>query len=156
VAPPDAARRAVFFWSLTASLQAVVTPDLSVSFPSVYCVTYFAYHVGAIVAACFLVFGCRLYPRPGAIWRVYVATLVVTAVAAVGDILTGGNYMYLRDKPEHGSLLNLMGPWPWYIASTAALGLAMLFALKLPTDWVRRRDTAYPQHPAGDERVGDG
>ena len=133
-----------------------MTPDLSVSFPSVYCVTYFAYHVGAIVAACFLVFGCRLYPRPGAIWRVYVATLVVTAVAAVGDILTGGNYMYLRDKPEHGSLLNLMGPWPWYIASTAALGLAMLFALKLPTDWVRRRDTAYPQHPAGDERDGDG
>jgi len=146
----------VFFWSLTASLQAVVTPDLSVSFPSVYYFTYFAYHVGAIVAACFLVFGCRLYPRPGAIWRVYAATLVVTGVAAVGDILTGGNYMYLRDKPQHGSLLNLMGPWPWYIGSTAALGLAMLLAIKLPTDWIRLHDSAYPRHPTGDERAGDG
>jgi hypothetical integral membrane protein (TIGR02206 family) len=131
-----------FFWSMTASLQAVLTPDLSVAFPNVYYFTYFVYHGGAIVAACFLVFGCRLYPRPGAVWRVYAVTLMVTAIAAVGDILTGGNCMYLRDKPEHGSLLTLMGPWPWYVASTAALGLAMLLAIKLPTDWIRRHDSA--------------
>ena len=146
----------VFFWSLTASLQAVVTPDLSVSFPSVYYFTYFAYHIGAIVAACFLVFGCRLYPRPGAVWRVYALTLVVTAIAAVGDILADGNYMYLRVKPQHGSLLNLMGPWPWYIAATALLGLAMLFAIKLPTDWIRVHDSAYRGHATDAERTARG
>jgi hypothetical integral membrane protein (TIGR02206 family) len=131
-----------YFWSLTASLQAVLTPDLSASFPSVYYFTYFIYHVGAIVAACFLVLGCRLYPRPDAVWRVYAATLASTAVAAVGDILTGGNYMFLRNKPEHGSLLDLMGPWPWYIVSTAALGLALLLVLKRLTDWARLADTS--------------
>jgi hypothetical integral membrane protein (TIGR02206 family) len=133
----------VYFWSLTASLQAVLTPDLSTSFPSVYYFTYFTYHIGAIVAACFLVLGCQLYPRPGAVWRVYVATLAFAAIAAVADIITGGNYMFLREKPEHNSLLNLMGPWPWYIASTAVLGLALLLAVRLFTDWVRRRDLAY-------------
>jgi len=142
-----------FFWSMTASLQAVATPDLSVSFPSVYYFTYFVYHGGAIVAACFLVFGCGLYPRRGAVWRVYAVTLVITAIAAVGDILTDGNYMYLRDKPDHGSLLNLMGPWPWYIASTAALGLAMLFAIRLATDWIRLHDSAYGQHATNYERT---
>jgi hypothetical integral membrane protein (TIGR02206 family) len=74
----------VYFWSLTASLQAVLTPDLFSSFPSVYYFTYFIYHIGAIVAACFLVFGCRMYPRPGAVWRVYAATLVFAAIAALG------------------------------------------------------------------------
>lgn len=64
----------VYFWSLTATLQAVITPDLGQSFPSVYYFTYFTYHVGAIVAACFLVFGCRLYPRPRAYWRVFALT----------------------------------------------------------------------------------
>jgi hypothetical integral membrane protein (TIGR02206 family) len=132
----------VYFWSLTASLQAVLTPDLSWSFPSVYYFTYFIYHIGAIVAACFLVLGCRMYPRAGAVWRVYAATLAFTAVAALGDILTGGNYMYLREKPEHNSLLNLMGPWPWYIASTIVLGLALLFAVRLLTDWIRHRNLA--------------
>ena len=133
----------VYFWSLTASLQAVLTPDLSWNFPSVYYFTYFIYHIGAIAAACLLVFGCRMYPRPGAVWRVYATTLAFAAIAAVGDILTGGNYMYLREKPEHNSLLSVMGPWPWYIAATVALGLVMLLAVKVLTDWVRHRDIAY-------------
>jgi hypothetical integral membrane protein (TIGR02206 family) len=141
-----------YFWSLTASLQALLTPDLAASFPSVYYFTYFTYHIGAVVAACFLVLGCLLYPRPGAVWRVYATTLVFTVVAAVGDILTGGNYMYLREKPAHNSLLNLMGPWPWYIASTAALGLALLLAVKLLTDWIRRRDPACRGGATSDER----
>jgi hypothetical integral membrane protein (TIGR02206 family) len=116
-----------YFWALTATLQAVVTPDLAYSFPSVFYFTYFTYHGGAILAACLLVFGCRLYPRPGAVRRVYAASLVWTAVAGAGDVITGGNYMYLRDKPAHGTLLDVMGPWPWYIASTAVLGLGLLY-----------------------------
>jgi hypothetical integral membrane protein (TIGR02206 family) len=126
-----------YFWSLTASLQALLTPDLSVSFPNVYYFTYFIYHIGAVVAACFLVLGRGLYPRPGAVWRVYATTLGVAVVAGIGDLLTGGNYMYLRRKPVHNSLLSLMGSWPWYIASTLLLGLGLLFVVKLLTDrWV--------------------
>jgi hypothetical integral membrane protein (TIGR02206 family) len=138
----------VYFWSLTASLQATLTPDLSWTFPSVYYFTYFIYHVGAIAGGCFLVLGCRLYPRPGAVGRVYAATLAFAAVAAVGDVLTGGNYMFLSEKPEYGSLLNVMGPWPWYIASTIVLGLALLVLVKLLTDWARRHDPALS--PAGE------
>jgi hypothetical integral membrane protein (TIGR02206 family) len=130
----------LYFWSLTASLQALLTPDLGQSFPSVYYFTYFSYHTGAVVAACFLVFGCRLYPRPGAFRRVFALTLAFAAVAGAGDLLTGGNYMYLRDKPAHNSLLDLVGPWPWYIVSTAALAVAMLLALQLLADAVRERE----------------
>lgn len=126
-----------YFWAFTASLQAVLTPDLAQSFPSIYYFTYFTYHVGVIVAASFLVFGCRLYPRPGAIWRVYGLTLAWTAIAALGDVLTGGNYMYLRTKPVHSSLLSVLGPWPWYIVATAALGLLMLLVLDAITGAVR-------------------
>jgi hypothetical integral membrane protein (TIGR02206 family) len=134
----------VYFWSLTASLQALLTPDLGNSFPSVYYFTYFAYHIGAVVAACFLVLGCRLYPKPGAVWRVFATTLAFTAVAGLGDILTGGNYMYLRQKPAHNSLLNLMGPWPWYIVSTVGLALALLLAVNRLTEWIECRDRPRP------------
>src|SRR6516225_1300629 len=97
-----------YFWSYTATLQATLTPDLGQNFPSVFNFTYFTYHVGAIVAASFLVFGCRLYPRPGAVWRVFGITLAWTVIAGTGDVITGGNYMYLAGKPVHHSLLNLM------------------------------------------------
>jgi hypothetical integral membrane protein (TIGR02206 family) len=119
----------VYFWAFSASLQATLTPDLGSTFPSVFYFSYFFYHVGSIVAASLLVFGCRLYPRRGAIWRVYLLTLAFTAVSGLGDLTTGGNYMYLRSKPIHNSLLNVMGPWPLYIASGAALGLVLFLVL---------------------------
>jgi hypothetical integral membrane protein (TIGR02206 family) len=115
-----------YFWSYTATLQATLTPDLAQNFPSVFYFTYFTYHVGAIVAASFLVFGCRQYPRPGAVWRVFWITLAWAALAGAGDLITGGNYMYLRTRPIHNSLLSLMGPWPWYVVGGTALGLALL------------------------------
>jgi hypothetical integral membrane protein (TIGR02206 family) len=132
-----------YFWAFTASLQAALTPDLAQAFPSIFYFTYFTYHVGAIVAACLLVFGCRLYPRHDAIWRVYGLTLCWAALAGLGDVITGGNYMYLRSKPVQHSLLNVMGPWPWYIASGAAVGLLMFLALRALPDVARRRDVGY-------------
>ncbi len=138
-----------WFWSLTASLQAVLTPDLAVSFPDVYYFTYFIYHIGAIVGACLLVLGDRNYPRPGAVWRVYLTTLAFTMLAAAGDIVTGGNYMFLSEKPEHNSLLDVLGPWPWYIASTAVVGLGMLLIVQLLTDRAARRWPSPGVAPAG-------
>ena len=118
-----------YFWGLSASLQAVITPDLNESFPDVLWFTYYATHGGAIAAACLLVFIERRYPRRGAVWRVYGITLAFAACAALGTIASGGNYMFLRRKPAHGSLLDFMGPWPLYIVVAAAFGLVLLLAL---------------------------
>ena len=130
----------VYFWALTASLQATVTPDLAQTFPSIYYFTYFDYHVGAVIGGCMLVFGCRQYPRPHAAWRAFAATLAFAALAAAGDLITGGNYLYLRSKPQHNSLLSVFGPWPWYIVGAALVGLAMLLVLQWIADRVRRWD----------------
>jgi hypothetical integral membrane protein (TIGR02206 family) len=129
----------VYFWALSASLQAVLTPDLGQTFPDVLYFTYFATHSGAILAACLLVLGSRHLPRPGAVWRVYGITAAFAALAAIGTALTGGNYMFLRHKPTSGSVLDFMGPWPWYILAGAALGLAMFLALEALARLVRRR-----------------
>jgi hypothetical integral membrane protein (TIGR02206 family) len=119
----------VYFWALSASLQAVLTPELGNGFPDPLFFTYFATHSGAVAAACLLVFGTRRTPRPGAVSRTYAVTLGVALLAAVATVLTGGNYMFLRRKPAHGSLLDLMGPWPAYILSAAALALVLFAAL---------------------------
>lgn len=126
---PGLATELVWFWALSASLQAVLTPDLNHTFPDVLYLTYFVTHSGAVAAACLLVIGMRLAPRPGAAWRAFGVTLAVAALAAAGCLITGGNYMFLRRKPD-GSILDAMGPWPWYIAGGAALGLALLLVLQ--------------------------
>jgi hypothetical integral membrane protein (TIGR02206 family) len=148
----------LYFWALTASVQAVVTPDLAQAFPDPLFFTYFATHSGAIAAACLLVFGARRAPRPGAVWRVYAITAAFAAVAAVATVLTGGNYMFLRRKPVGGSLLDVMGPWPVYIVAGAAFGLLMFAALAALARWsvpMAPLATARPQ-PARAGRSGRG
>jgi hypothetical integral membrane protein (TIGR02206 family) len=120
----------------------VVTPSLNEAFPSVFYFTYFTTHCGVVVAACLLVFGVGLRPRPGAVRRAFAATVLMAAAAGLGDLLTGGDYMYLRAKPADASLLSVMGPWPVYIAAAAVLALvlfALLYALASPGSSSARR-----------------
>jgi hypothetical integral membrane protein (TIGR02206 family) len=119
----------LYFWALTASLQAVITPDLHQTVPSIFFFTYFLTHSGAVVAATLLVFGLGQRPRPHAVPKVFAVTLAMAAVAGLGNVLTGGNYMYLREKPSQASLLDQMGPWPVYILVAAAIALVLFAAL---------------------------
>jgi hypothetical integral membrane protein (TIGR02206 family) len=123
-----------YFWALTATVQALLTPDLRQGFPDYRWWWFFVAHAGVVVAAVFLAWGRRRTPRPGAVPRVYAWSLAVTGLAALGTIAFDGNYMFLREPPDRGSLLDLMGPWPWYIASAAALALALFWLLDRPFD----------------------
>ena len=128
-----------WFLALTATLQALLTPDLGYAFPDVLYFTFFATHGGAIVAPLALVAGLRLVPRRWAVWRVYGLTAAFAVVAAIGCLATGGNYMFLRRKPSNGSILDPLGPWPWYLLAAAALALTMLLAVEALTRTLARR-----------------
>jgi hypothetical integral membrane protein (TIGR02206 family) len=131
----------VYMWALSASLQATLTPDLAWTFPSVFYFTFFVYHEVAIVAALVLAFGLRLYPRPGAWWRTFAATCGFAIGAGIADaLIRGADYMFLAAKPTDGSLLSVLGPWPWYLVSVAAVAVAMLLLLQAIAGAVQRRD----------------
>jgi hypothetical integral membrane protein (TIGR02206 family) len=131
-----------YFWALTASLQALLTPNLTERTADIFVWTFFITHGGAIVAAILLVFGLRIVPPAGAVPRVFGATVVVAATAALGDRITGGNYMFLREKPSTASLLDVIGPWPVYIVSAAVLALGLFAVLDVPLRRARRRGSS--------------
>lgn len=130
----------VFFWAFSASLQGLLTPDLPDAFPDILFFTYFTTHGGVIAAACLLVLGLRIAPRPWAVWRVYGLTAAFAVLAAIGSAASGGNYMFLRRKPSTGSILDPLGPWPWYILGAAAIGLVMLLVLEAAGRMIARAD----------------
>lgn len=127
-----------YFWGFGAVIQALATPDFPEHFPDPAYFRFYVAHGGILLAAVFLTIGLRITPRPGAPRRVFLATIAFTAVVGLADILTGGNYMYLRAKPAAGSLLNFMGPWPWYIGSGLVLAVVFLGLLNAPF-WIARR-----------------
>ena len=44
----------------------------------------------------------------------------------------GSNYMWIARKPDFPSLIDHLGPWPWYILSMVALGFGICLILYLP------------------------
>ena len=121
-----------YFWGLAGTLQAVVTPDLSAGFPQLEFFMFVVGHLGIVVAALFLVVGLRLRPRPGSVTRVFAITAAYTAFVGWFDWVTGSNYMFLAAVPRNGSLLSVLGPWPWYILSAAGVALVLLLILDAP------------------------
>ena len=128
-----------YFWGLGGTVQALLTPDLRDHFPAFPYLQFYATHDLVVLAALFLVIGLRLQPRAGAVRRVFLITLAFAAVIGLIDLITGGNYLYLRQVPAQGSLLSVMGPWPWYIAVGALLTLIVLTVLDAPFRLSRNR-----------------
>ncbi|MGA8679200.1 MAG: TIGR02206 family membrane protein [Acidimicrobiales bacterium] len=142
-----------YFWGLAGSLQSLLTPDLKVGWPSLEFVEYVVAHAAIVCAALFLVVGQRLAPRRRAVVRIWLITLVYSGFVGVVDALSGGNYMYLRHVPGEWTLLSVLGPWPWYIASAAGVALVLFTLLDLPF-WRGRRDLGASVRPVGPR--GDG
>ncbi len=118
------------FWGLTLTTQGVFTPDV-MDFPDVSYITFWVMHLMVVLAAVYLVFGLKLLPR----WRDYGWTVATTAawavVAYVLNLVLDANYGYLRRKPEFASMLDLLGPWPFYILSEIALVAAVWAVMTL-------------------------
>ena len=127
-----------YFWGLAGTMQAVITPDLPQHFPSFPFFQYYVAHGGIVTAALFLVVGLGQWPRRDSLLRVLAITIAYVLVVGAIDAATGSNYMYLRSKPASGSLLDLLGPWPWYIAWAALVGIALLVILDAPFRWLSR------------------
>jgi len=128
-----------YFWGLAGTANGLITPDVSDHFPSFGFMQYFIAHGAIVAAALFLVIGLKISPRPGAVVRVFVLTFVLMVLYAGINLLSDGNYMYLRHTPGAHSLLDLLGPWPWYIAGAAALALVLFAILDLPFTIGRHR-----------------
>ena len=103
-----------YFWGLAGTIQALLTPDLPQHFPSY---PYFQYYIahGGVVAA---------------------------ALVGFVDAVTGADYMYLRSKPPTATLLDFLGPWPWYILSAAVIAACLFAILDAPFRLRERRAEA--------------
>lgn len=127
-----------YFWGLAGTIQAVITPDLPQHFPSFLFIQYYTAHGGVVAAAVLLVVGLGQWPRRNAIYRVGALTVAYAAFVGLLDAATGANYMYLRAKPASATVLDLMGPWPWYIGAAALVAIALFVILDAPFRVLRR------------------
>jgi hypothetical integral membrane protein (TIGR02206 family) len=121
-----------YFWALSGTLQALLTPDLYYGFPDLRFIVFFAFHDGAIAAALYLLVACGMRPVPASLPRVVVWSLGYFVAALAVNAVFHTNFGFLSEKPAKASLLDLMGPWPIYDFELLGLGIGFLILLYLP------------------------
>jgi hypothetical integral membrane protein (TIGR02206 family) len=133
-----------YLWGITLTTQAMLTPDLASAFPEPRFLMFWAMHVLVVWAAVHLVFGLRMLPT----WATYRRTVGITAVWAgavmVYNTVADTNYGYLNGKPDNASILDLLGPWPFYVVAEIVIIMVVWALMTWP--WARR--SSHLQTPA--------
>ncbi len=136
-----------YFLGLGGVLQATLTPDLSRGFPSWDFILFFWSHGGTLISIIFLIAAREFRPRSRSILRMMIALNGYALVVGTLDAVFGWNYGYLCRKPWRASLLDYLGPWPWYLLSLELVSSLIFLLLCLPWE-IRRGRAAGPSNAA--------
>ena len=115
-----------FFWGIAGSSQALLTPELRHGFPSPFFFGFFATHGGVVAGALYLAGGLGRPIDWRSLKRVWLLTHLYAGVIALFNWRLGTNYLFLSEKPTQATLLDLFGPWPWYLIGLEVLGVLLL------------------------------
>ncbi len=128
-----------YFAGIGGAIMALLTPELVYGFPHVIFLLFFISHFGIIAASLFMMVTMDYKPSLKSIGRASLWLNVILIPIFIVNASTGANYMFLMRKPGTASLLDLMGPWPWYILVMEALALIVFLLLYVPFIFINKK-----------------
>lgn len=111
----------LLFTALLGATQALFTPLLQHDFPHFRYFHFFYTHLMMIWVAFYFTWVKGYKPTILSVIRLVFYLNVLMPIIILINNLVGGNYMFLNHKPTSASLLDLLGPYPWYILSLEVL-----------------------------------
>ncbi len=122
-----------YFLGIGGALQAILTPDLGMyAFPHFRYFQVFLSHGGIVTAAVFMTVVEGYRPTWKSLGRTIVYMNVYMLAVGAINALIGSNYLFIAHKPETASMIDLLGPWPWYILALEGIGLVLFTLLYVP------------------------
>jgi hypothetical integral membrane protein (TIGR02206 family) len=132
-----------YFLGIAGAIQALLTPDAGqYGFPHFRAFQVMVSHGSIVTAAIYMTFVEGFRPYWSSLRRVAIGTNLYVVAIMVVNWLLGSNYLFIARKPDTASLMDVLGPWPWYILSIELIGLTLCLLLYLPyairDRWVQR------------------
>ncbi len=128
----------LYYWGLTFTVLASITPALDYGFPNAFFFQFFWWHAIIVAVAAYLTWGVGMRPT----WGLYRMILVVTACYAAIlyplNMALGTNYMFINRKPHQATILDHLGPHPVYVAIGVGLAIVVWAAMTWPWEHAAR------------------
>ncbi|MDF1697179.1 MAG: TIGR02206 family membrane protein [Saprospiraceae bacterium] len=121
-----------YFFTMVGTLQALLTPDLPQAAPHYSYMSYWVLH-GVLIYLpiyCIVVFGFRIKKKD--FINAVIAGNIYLLITLLINYGIGSNYFYTSHKPPSASLLDFLGPWPWYILSVELLSIVLFLIAMVP------------------------
>jgi hypothetical integral membrane protein (TIGR02206 family) len=126
------AREIAYFWSVSAGVLGLTFPAIGATSPSPLYFAFYVDHGTLLAAGVVLVIGLPTRIGFSTAIRAWAATILVAIAAGLANLVTGGDYMFLRHPPVTWSPLLLMGVWPWYVVTASALTPIVFIVVVIP------------------------
>jgi hypothetical integral membrane protein (TIGR02206 family) len=130
----------VYFIGLGGAMQAVLTPAdaAAYNFPHFRIMQTFIAHGLLINIALYMTIVEGFRPTLQSFKRVFIWTNIYMVIIFFLNLAIGSNYLFIAYKPNFPTLLDMLAPWPWYIAELEVIGFSIFFILYIPfliKDW---------------------
>lgn len=121
-----------YFIALAGAIQAILTPDLNFGFPQFRYIQFFFDHLLLITAPLIMIWLYGFKINQKSLVKSFITLNGIAAVVFIMNTILSANYMFLNHKPNSASLLDFLGPYPYYILSLELVAILIFTILYLP------------------------
>ena len=128
----------VYFWGLGGAIQALLTPTIEHGFPTFLFFQFFYGHGMIILSVVYATVVLGMRPTFSAMIKTSFITLGLLVRIGIVNWMIGSNYFFISGKPETPTLLDFMGPWPFYLVPLTVVGFIVFWLVYLPFPLYRK------------------
>ncbi|HEO8419368.1 conserved hypothetical integral membrane protein TIGR02206 [Mycobacteroides abscessus subsp. abscessus] len=129
----------VYFIGIIGALMAVITPELFLGYPHFRYFHFFVTHILIIWTCLYFVLVHQYKPTKKGLLLAVIFLNGSAVLTWIVNRVTGGNYMFLAYKPANSSLLDYLGPYPYYLLVLEIVALALFYILLIPFQLRRKK-----------------
>lgn len=124
-----------YFWGIAATTQALLTPAITIGPPALPYIHFFIQHFAIVAAALYIPIVLKWKPEMP--WwksplKVFGISVAYQGFALLINALLKTNFAFASRPPDNPSLIDHLGPWPFYLFAMQAIAFVLFLLLALP------------------------
>ncbi|CKG92694.1 Predicted integral membrane protein [Fusobacterium polymorphum] len=121
----------VYFWSI-GEFFAILMPDIRDGMSNFASQSFFITHFFILFSTAYAFVHFRFRPTKVGFLCSFLLLVTLAFIMYFVNNKLGTNFLYVNHPPVTKSLMDFMGPWPYYIFSLAGIDIAISFFMYLP------------------------